>query len=169
MDNRRGNTTGTVNVFFGVIGAFIGTLLCMVGMILLNYNNYYSGFASSAMYFVAVIGYAWLGGRLDIKGIVVCVLLTLPAVLVGHQVGWTLWYIKNVNDATGITYSFSDFMNLMSNISNRLEILDRMLPLKDSGKLMEDYYKDTFISIVAYLVVMVWVIRECIIILRSKH
>lgn len=69
------NAPQKANFFLGLIGALAGSLLGAALWIAIGFTGFIAGIAGFAMLKFALIGYQKLGGRLDKKGAVLCLLI----------------------------------------------------------------------------------------------
>lgn len=81
------------NVLLGAAGAFLGSLLGVVMMIVLNQMGYITALSGAVMGSCALIGYQKLGGCLSKKGIVISALIIFAMTCLGNRVAWgiSLW------------------------------------------------------------------------------
>ncbi len=73
------------NLPLGTIGALIGVLLGMTLWVIVGLFRFIAGIAGYAIVFGAMKGYKLLGKKLSKAGIVICVLLSIVAVLGGEM------------------------------------------------------------------------------------
>lgn len=73
------------NLPLGTIGALIGVLLGMSLWVIVGLFRFIAGIAGYAIVFGAMKGYKLLGKKLSKAGIVICVLLSIVAVLGGEM------------------------------------------------------------------------------------
>lgn len=135
------------NIFLGLLGAIIGDLLGAFLIILMNTKGWWSAFPTIFIYFFVLIGYVWLGKGMDVRGLVLCVLVSFPTFLVAHQVGWTLWFMNEVYEAFGLKMNF-------------MEILPNFVSSIKGTKVAFTYYIDTLLAIFIYILTVCGVVKE---------
>lgn len=75
------------NMFTGLIGALLGSLIGVALWVLIYQFGYIAGIAGLAIFIFAVKGYFLLGGKPEMKGFVLCILLTIVMIFVAEHVG----------------------------------------------------------------------------------
>ena len=100
------------NIIGGVTGAFIGTLLGSVCIILLGQIGYVASISGLVMSVCALKGYELLGGKLTKKGIVASSVLIIAMVYLSHRVDYAIT-IANYFNVDVIT-SFHSIPDLLA-------------------------------------------------------
>ncbi len=74
------------NVLLGLIGAIIGVLLGSILWVIIGQVGFIAGIAGYAIVFCGMKGYTMLGGTLSKTGIVICIILSVLAILGAEMV-----------------------------------------------------------------------------------
>lgn len=93
-DQRKGeaqmNTERRESVLLGVTGAFLGSLIGVVSIVILGQLGYVASFSGVIMAVCAVKGHELLGGRISKKGsVIVCILIFLMTYF-GHKLNYAI-------------------------------------------------------------------------------
>lgn len=108
------------NPFFGVIGALFASLLGVGLWVLIGQVGFVAGIAGFVMLKLALSGYQKLGGSLDKKGAVICLIITAGMItganLLDYAVSMTRGYFQYEASFETLTYVFSNFGKLMSDM-----------------------------------------------------
>lgn len=91
-------------VLAGIVGAFIGSLIGAVCIVLLNQFGFIASFSGVIMGVSALKGYQLLGKQISIKGIVICAVLMIIMVYLSNWFSYAL-AVSEVYEAD-ITTSF---------------------------------------------------------------
>ena len=78
------------NTVGGVIGAVIGALLGVIAIILIGQAGYVSALGGLALAFCSLKGYELLGGKLSMKGILICIAVMLVAPYFAHRLDFAI-------------------------------------------------------------------------------
>lgn len=78
------------NVVAGTVGAFLGTLIGVVCIVLIGQLGYVASISGLIMAVCALKGYELLGGRLGKVGVVISSLLILAMTYLAHQLDWAV-------------------------------------------------------------------------------
>lgn len=130
------------NIFLGLIGAVIGDVIGAVFIIELDHHGFWGAIGVACLIYFVIAGYAFLGGGIDIKGMVVCAVLTAPTVWVACQAGWALWYMGQVNEVLDIEL---DFKEVFPNVRVLIKAIDYSFT----------YYLDMILGVIVYLIGLV--------------
>ncbi|GLC82962.1 hypothetical protein [Lacrimispora brassicae] len=106
------------NPFLGVIGALFASLLGVGLWVFIGQVGFIAGIAGFVMLKLALSGYEKLGGSLDKKGAVLCLILTAGMIaganLLDYAVSMVRAYFQYEASFETLIYVFANFGNLMS-------------------------------------------------------
>jgi len=106
------------NPLLGVIGALFASLLGVGLWVLIGQVGFVAGIAGFVMLKLALSGYQKLGGSLDKKGAVICLIITAGMIaganLLDYAVSMTRAYFQYEASFETLVYVFSNFGKLMS-------------------------------------------------------
>ena len=68
----------------GILGAFLGTLIGAICIVLVNQFGYIASISGVVMGVCALKGYQILGKKMSLKGIIICVILILLMVYISN-------------------------------------------------------------------------------------
>lgn len=91
-----------VNIVTGIVGAFLGILIGVVLWVIVYQLGYIAGIAGFVMMICAFKGFELLGGRINIPGAVICIIMVLVAVYFAHNISIAFSVMTEVEG-----YSFS--------------------------------------------------------------
>lgn len=80
----------TENMIAGIVGSFLGALVGVVVIIVLDQLGYVAAISGLVMGFCALKGYELLGGKLSKKGVVISVIIMILMIWVGNRASWSL-------------------------------------------------------------------------------
>lgn len=100
------------NIIGGIAGAFIGTLLGAICIILLGQIGYVASISGLVMGVCTLKGYELLSGKLSIKGCIISSILIIAMVYISHRIDYAIT-IASYFDVDVIT-SFHAIPNLLS-------------------------------------------------------
>lgn len=83
-------TTQKSNLLPGICGALVGSLIGVIVYILIARLGYVSAVGGVVMAVLAVKGYEKLGGCLDTKGVIACVVCVFAGALLGNRLDWSI-------------------------------------------------------------------------------
>lgn len=108
------------NLLLGVIGALFASLLGVGLWVLIGQVGFVAGIAGFVMLKLALGGYQKLGGSLDKKGAVICLIITAGMItganLLDYAVSMTRAYFQYEASFETLAYVFSNFGTLMSDM-----------------------------------------------------
>ena len=78
------------NIFAGVVGAFLGSLIGVLAIVLIGQLGYVAVISGFVMAFCCIRGYQLLAGNFSIKGVIVCSLIMILMVYVAKKVDWAI-------------------------------------------------------------------------------
>lgn len=84
------------NVISGIVGAFLGSLIGVVVIVLLDQLGYVAALSGIVMGVCTLKGYELLGGKLSKRGVVISVLIMILMVWVGTRAAWALALQKEI-------------------------------------------------------------------------
>ncbi|MCH5268045.1 MAG: hypothetical protein J1E62_06850 [Lachnospiraceae bacterium] len=141
------DTVGS-NLLLGLVGAIIGALLGSIIWIIIYQLGYLAGVAGAAIIGFSLKGYSMLGKGLDLKGLIVCVVLSIFTVWFAHRISWTIVYMKTMN-TLGANIGFGEAYKSMPEM------------LKAFGG-SSAYYRDLFIGYALFAVVGIPTVKKMI-------
>ncbi|MBC8536146.1 hypothetical protein [Feifania hominis] len=100
------------NFGLGVVGALIGAALGCVVWVLIYQFGYIAGIAGAAMLIFAAKGYELLGGRIDVRGVILCSILSIVMLFVAVNVTMFVEVYKALKEYYYVTLSDIDFVAL---------------------------------------------------------
>jgi hypothetical protein len=108
------------NLILGVIGALFASLLGVGLWVVIGQVGFVAGIAGFVMLKLALGGYQKLGGSLDKKGAVICLVITAGMIaganLLDYAVSITRAYFQYETSLETLVYVFSNFGKLMSDM-----------------------------------------------------
>lgn len=108
------------NPFLGVIGALFASLLGVGLWVLIGQVGFVAGIAGFVMLKLALSGYEKLGGSLDKKGAVICLVITAGMIaganLLDYAVSMVRAYFQYEASFETLVYIFTNFGSLMSDM-----------------------------------------------------
>ena len=109
-----------VDFLLGLAGAFIGIFLGCVLAVILFKLGLKEGIAGIAMVWLSLIGYSILGKGIDLKGVVICAVVSVVTVWFMHRACWAYDFMTVMNkEGAGIDYRF-----VYSNMDTFLDLFD---------------------------------------------
>ncbi len=108
------------NPFLGVIGALFASLLGVGLWVFIGQVGFVAGIAGFVMLKMALIGYEKLGGSLDKKGAIICLVITAGMIaganLLDYAVSLVRAYFQYETSLETLAYIFTNFGRLMSDM-----------------------------------------------------
>lgn len=86
-------------VFLGVIGAFIGAFAGMAAIVLLGRIGLVASIAGVLMATFSLKGYELLGGKLSVKGAVICSVIMIVMTFAAEYISWAIDFMIGLNEA----------------------------------------------------------------------
>lgn len=78
------------NLIGGIVGAFLGSLIGVVCIVILSQLGYVAALSGIVMAVCTIKGYEMLGGKLNTRGIIITSVIMLLMVYVGDRVDWAI-------------------------------------------------------------------------------
>lgn len=105
-----------VNIVTGIVGAFVGVLIGVVLWVIIYQMGFIAGIAGFVMMICAFKGFELLGGRMNVVGAVICIVLVLLAVYFAHNISVAISIMQEMEDVTfSAAYkSIPEFRKLVS-------------------------------------------------------
>lgn len=104
-----------VNMITGIVGAFLGVLIGVVLWVLIYQMGYIAGIAGVVMMVCAFKGFELLGGRVNLPGAVICVIMVLAAVYFSHNIAMAVSIMQELDGYSfGTAYQSIPFFRDMS-------------------------------------------------------
>ncbi|MEY8428374.1 hypothetical protein AALA00_11785 [Lachnospiraceae bacterium 46-15] len=94
----------SVNMVTGTVGAFVGVLIGVVLWILVYQMGFIAGIAGFVMMICAFKGFELLGGRVNMAGAVICVVLVLVAVYFAHNIAIAISVMQELETSFSSAY-----------------------------------------------------------------
>ncbi|MCH5251540.1 MAG: hypothetical protein J1F22_01085 [Lachnospiraceae bacterium] len=91
-----------INYVTGIVGAFVGVLIGVILWIVFYQMGFIAGIAGAVMMICSFKGFELLGGRINIAGIIICIVLDFVAVYFAHNISVAVSMMQEVEE-----YSFS--------------------------------------------------------------
>lgn len=139
------------NIFLGLIGAVIGALIGAVLWVIIYQLGYVAGIAGAAIIGFSIKGYAILGRGLDVKGVILCALLSIVTIYFAHRVSFAIVYMTTMNETWNASMDFKtaytgldDFMKMADTASEAIG---------SSNSVTAAYWRDLFVGYVLSAVV----------------
>lgn len=107
-------------MLLGIIGALAGVLLGAVLWVILGQVGFIAGIAGYAIVFCGMKGYGMLGRVLSKKGIVICILLSIVAVVGAEMVSLAIIAFNELNEVYDIT--LGDAFRLLPDLMKEPEL-----------------------------------------------
>lgn len=138
------------NIFLGLVGAVIGALLGSVIWIIIYQLGYLAGIAGAAIIGFSLVGYRFMGKSLDLKGVIVCAVLSIVTIWFAHRVSFAIMYMNTMNE---VLESNMDFITAYKGLSKFMEISDMASEALGTGNSVTTaYYRDLFVGYVLSVV-----------------
>lgn len=126
------------NWLFGTVGALFGSLLGVALWIIIYQLGYLAGIAGAVTVVCAMVGYEKLGKKLDVKGVIISVIISIVMIYFAHKLAVSIGAYREFQDM-GMKVKFSD---IYRDLYKMLEAVDGM----------KDYYRDLFVGYALFLV-----------------
>lgn len=94
------------NFVAGIVGALIGAAIGAAAIVLVGYMGYVASICGLVLAVCTLKGYELLGGKLSVKGIVVCVALMLLMPYVADRINWAIAIVQGFADQ-GVTFGMA--------------------------------------------------------------
>ena len=75
------------NILTGILGAILGSLIGVALWVVIYQFRYIAGITGLAIFFLAVKGYFLFGGKPEIKGLIICVVLSIVMIFLAEHIG----------------------------------------------------------------------------------
>lgn len=98
------------SVVGGIIGAFLGSVLGVLCIVILGQLGYVAALSGFVMAVCTMKGYELLGRKLSVKGTVISVLIMLVMTYVGNQLDWAVALMREVGLDIVTAYQTVDYM-----------------------------------------------------------
>ncbi len=108
------NQNKSENLLAGIVGAFFGSLVGVIAIIILSQLGYVAVISGMIMAICTLKGYEKLAGKLTKKGIVVTSILMIIMTVVGVQLDWSIAVMREFE--INFFDSFSAFMLLLKEV-----------------------------------------------------
>lgn len=100
-----------VNMVAGIVGAMIGVLIGVVLWVLIYQMGYIAGIAGFVMMICAIKGFELLGGRLNIPGMIISIVMVLLAVYFAHNIAIAFSIMQEMDKASfGDAYKYIPYL-----------------------------------------------------------
>ncbi|MBE6957828.1 MAG: hypothetical protein E7447_01565 [Ruminococcaceae bacterium] len=115
----------------GVVGAVIGGLLGAASIILLAQAGIISAISGFVLAFCTLKGFELLGGKLDKKSIIVCVVIMLVVPYLAHHTSYAIIFVQNWEDL--------QFGDAFAHLYNLIDTVDT---INENTELISAFIKD---------------------------
>ncbi len=88
------------NIVAGIVGAFLGSLLGVIAIIIFSQLGYVAVASGIIMAIFTLKGYEKLAGKLTKKGIIISIILMIVMTIIGDQLDWSIYIVREL----GIDY-----------------------------------------------------------------
>ena len=78
------------NIIAGIVGAFLGTLIGLLCIVVVDQLGYMASISGVVMGVCAIKGYQLLGGKMSLKGIVISTVFMICVVYISQQLSWAI-------------------------------------------------------------------------------
>lgn len=117
-----------VNMVAGIVGAFLGVLIGVVLWVVVYQMGYIAGIAGFVMMICAFKGFELLGGRINIPGSVICIVMVLAAVYFAHNISIAVSVMQEVDGYSfGSAYRYIPAFRKMSREFNSAYLHDLVI------------------------------------------
>lgn len=99
------------NILLGIIGAFAGSLLGFIAIIIIGQLGFIASISGVAMGFATLEGYRLLGKKVDKKGIIISIIVMIVMTYIASRLNFAI-YIKREVPGANLWYVFKN-MNLL--------------------------------------------------------
>lgn len=103
------------NVLAGLVGAFLGSLVGVVLWLVVYKLGYIAGISGAVMVICAMMGYNKFGKKLDLKGIIICVVLCIGMIYISERLSVSMELYQEFSDY-GYDVSFFDCYKSMYDV-----------------------------------------------------
>lgn len=92
------------NVIGGIVGALLGSLVGILAIVLLSQMGYVAALSGVIMAVCSIKGYEMLGGKLTLKGVVICIIVAVVMTYVGDRIDWAITIVDALKGDWDISY-----------------------------------------------------------------
>lgn len=103
------------NVLAGLVGAFLGSLVGVVLWLVVYKLGYIAGISGAVMVICAMMGYNKFGKKLDLKGIIICVVLCIGMIYISERLSVSMELYQEFSEY-GYDVSFFDCYKSMYDV-----------------------------------------------------
>ena len=96
------------NVIAGVVGAFLGSLIGVLCIIVIGELGYVAAISGVVMAICVLKGYEMLGGKASKKGIVISVIIMLVMTWVGDRLDWAIMVYRELSQYADVNITIFD-------------------------------------------------------------
>ena len=107
LDNQQ-NAMKKDNVVAGVVGAFLGSIIGVICIIIIGELGYVAAISGVVMAICVLKGYEVLGGKASKKGIVISVIIMLVMTWVGDRLDWAIIIYKELSQYADVNITIFD-------------------------------------------------------------
>lgn len=107
LDNQQ-NAMKKDNVVAGVVGAFLGSIIGVICIIIIGELGYVAAISGVVMAICVLKGYEMLGGKASKKGIVISVIIMLVMTWVGDRLDWAIIIYKELSQYADVNITIFD-------------------------------------------------------------
>lgn len=132
------------NMILGLVGAVIGALIGAVLWVGIYQLGYIAGIAGAAIIGFSIKGYVMLGKSVDVKGIVICALLSIITIYFAHRVSFAVSYMRAMNETFGSNMSFITAYTNLDKFMKTMDAASKALGSSDSVTIA--YWRDLVVG-----------------------
>ncbi len=149
------------NLVLGIVGAVIGALIGAALWIGIYQLGYVAGIAGAAIIGFSIKGYDLLGKRIDTKGVIICVVLSIATIYLSHRAAFSISYMRTMNEYFDTHISFA---TTFANLDKYMKALDTVSQaLGEGDSVMVAYWRDLFVGYVLSAVVGIPMVKKMIV------
>ena len=148
------------NMILGIVGALIGALIGAALWFGIYQLGYIAGIAGAAIIGFSIKGYVILGRSIDIKGLVLCAVLSIVTIYFSHRAAFAFSYMRTMNETLGSHMSFITAYTNLDKFMKTMDAASQALGVGDSVTVA--YWRDLFVGYALSAVVGIPMARKMI-------
>lgn len=110
--------TGRVNWITGIVGALVGVAIGVAAWVGIYQLGYIASVAGFIMMICSIKGFELLGGGINIKGMVLCVIIDIAAIYLAHRLAVTVMVMREWKYSFVQAYRYVPFLLEYSEFSD---------------------------------------------------
>lgn len=148
------------NMALGVVGALIGALIGAALWFGIYQLGYIAGIAGAAIIGFSIKGYVILGRSVDMKGLILCAVLSIVTIYFSHRAAFAFSYMRTMNETFGSHMSFITAYTNLDKFMKTMDTASKALGVGDSVTVA--YWRDLVVGYVLSAVVGIPMARKMI-------